>query len=985
MQLSDYFLLDDAAPATLLIGQYDPWLVALSLFIAVAASFMALTMAAAARNSPSRGMARLHLATGALALGAGIWSMHFIGMLAFQLCTTVNYTPGITLVSLVPGILASWVTLNLLSNNTVNITRLLAGGLAVGLGIGSMHYIGMAAMTLAPSLRYDPLFFALSIVVATVLATLALWISFGLRQHLKMRGNRIRLLAGAVMGLAIAGMHYTAMEAARFVGQADPDFIPGSDEHYLLSFSIALVTILLGVLISGLNALVRYRNLLARSEESASELQAMFDTAVDGIIKISAAGTILSANRSVACILGYSEDELLGHNVKMLMPTGHKENHDQYLSSYLITGTAKVMGQSREVFARHKDGRNIPVRLAIGEFRRAGTVTFVGFISDISERYKMEHDLRRAKEEAEQAAQAKSVFLANMSHEIRTPMNSILGFTELLLSSPLNETQERNLTIVRNSAQSLLALLNNILDTAKFESGSDVLESRDFSLRAICQQLIATQSLAARRKGIELILDYSTDIGEHFVGDPLRVQQVLLNLLSNAVKFTEQGRVDLQVCRCRRGGDGVEINVRDTGIGIPADRLHSIFDPFSQADTSMTRRFGGTGLGTTIARQLVELMGGQLEVSSMVGEGSCFTVCLPLPPGNASNDADMRMPEVRLPPLRILAADDVPQNLQLLEAILTRRGHRLISVCNGQDAVTLYCSGHFDLVLMDVQMPVMDGHEASRRIRLWESEHQRHATPIIALTASVLEQDRRAARAAGMDGFAAKPLDITELSLEIASVLGIEADDSDSLPATSSERLLINRQHGEALWQSRRQHMSAVRAFLTDDANQPGRLEALLRQGDTMQAGALREVHRLRGISANLSLESLADVYGLLEQHLHATNNDYPYPLVESVRRLHGELAQLIQAEGLPAADTPAGPQEPAMSGAELLAVLGALVHQLQRGELPDEPLADVMRSLPDTLADAVHDAALDFECEKLAALLDDYRQTLIKENRSDE
>ncbi|MEJ2762714.1 MHYT domain-containing protein [Photobacterium sp. MCCC 1A19761] len=229
--LQQYFIINEPDPSLLVTGQYSPWLVLLSLCIAIGASFMALSLAAAAKRRASPLMQRMHLLTGAASLGIGVWTMHFIGMLAFELCTTVSYDPGITLLSMLPSFLAAFVTLNLLAKRRVNWPKLLACGLIVGLGIGSMHYIGMAAMVLGPALRYEPFFFCLSIIVAAGLATLALWISFGLRKQLSLPGYQIRLLASLVMGLAIAGMHYTAMEATRFVGQMEPDFDPHSQKH----------------------------------------------------------------------------------------------------------------------------------------------------------------------------------------------------------------------------------------------------------------------------------------------------------------------------------------------------------------------------------------------------------------------------------------------------------------------------------------------------------------------------------------------------------------------------------------------------------------------------------------------------------------------------------------------------------------------------------------------------------------------------------
>lgn len=975
--LSDYFLVDDLDPSMLLIGQYNGWLVALSLLIAMGASYMALTLAASAKRRSSPTIQKLHLITGAGSLGIGVWSMHFIGMLAFELCTTVSYKPGITLVSAVPSILASWITLNMLARHQITWPRLMAGGLAVGLGIGTMHYIGMAAMTLGPALRYDPTLFAVSIVVAAGLATLALWISFGLRKYLALRGYVIRLIAGAVMGLAIAGMHYTAMEAARFVGQTDPDFVGGSQQHYTLAATVTVVTLLLSLAIAGLNAMARYRALLKRSEASASELRAMFDTAVDGIIKIAEDGTVLSFNHSAERILGYTEAEVLGRNVNMLMPAPHHQIHDNYLQNYLASGHARIIGEGREVFARHKDGHEIPIRLAIGEFRLGANTTFVGFLTDITERHAMERDLRQAKEQAEQAADAKSAFLANMSHEIRTPMNSIIGFTDLLLDTPLNGNQQKTLNVVRTSAQSLLTLLNDILDTAKFEHGKTELEIRDFSLLRTCQQLIATQGLAANRKGIDLELDYHSELDEFFLGDALRIQQVVLNLVSNAVKFTEHGQVVLRV-KPGTDGEGILISVEDTGIGIPADRLETIFAPFSQADSSMTRRFGGTGLGTTIARQLVELMGGTIGVTSTPGEGSCFTVALPLAPGQPVEELPKGLPETCLPELRILAADDVPQNLELLETIFAHRGHHLVTVNNGRDALEHFKSGPFDLVLMDVQMPILDGHEASRQIRAWEQAQQLPRTPIIALTASVLEQDRRQARDAGMDGFATKPLSIADLTREMARVLGL-AETLDHAGTSSSDaatRPHIDWVRGEALWRGANRHLAGIRKFRQAPANQPEHLEQLLAKAPQQ---VLAEVHRLKGIAGNLCLDQLTMCYARLERLLQ--QGQQPELALEQrhLRQLLADVDNLLAGTLEP--DTGSGlPVAPGANHIDADA-LSILIRQLQQGEMPDDGLNQIQCHLPPAMASQVAIAIDNFEPETAATLLETFRLTLIGES----
>lgn len=960
----DHFFVLNPTTEKLVTGQYDARLVVLSLLIAVGASYMALTLAAAARRSSSVFVHRMHLFSGSASLGFGIWSMHFIGMLAFEVPTHVYYHPWITALSSAPSLLASWVALSLLSKQEITAPRLLSGGVVVGAGIGAMHYLGMAAMEIGPALRYDPLLFALSIVVAVLLGTLALWISFGLRQRTRMRGFSRRLLAGTVMGLAIAGMHYTAMEAARFIGQPDPEFLPGSNRHTALALAIAFITVGLSLLAAGINALVRYRALMRRSLETASELQAIVDAAVDGIVKISDRGIILSFNESAERIFGYRAGEVVGKNVRMLMPNPHQDAHDSYLKNYLHTGERKIIGSGREVWALHKDGHQIPVRLAIGEARLGGISAFVGFISDITERHRMETDLRRAKEDAEQAAAAKSAFLANMSHEIRTPMNAIIGFTDLVLDTPLNQSQARHLGVVKTSARSLLNLLNDILDTAKLDGGHTELEHRDFSLRALCEQIIAAQSLNAGRKGLFLKLDYQAQ--EHFKGDPLRIQQVLLNLVSNAVKFTHTGGVTLMVQQ--QEAEKVTILIEDTGIGIAADRIDTIFEPFTQADASMTRRFGGTGLGTTIARQLAELMGGQIAVTSALGQGSTFRVSLPLQPGQPVAEEHHSDHETSLPPLRILVADDVPQNLELLSTLLAQRKHTVSTVSNGREALERSCRQAFDLILMDVQMPDMNGHEATRAIRQREAAENRHYTPVIALTASVLEDDRRQALESGMDGFAIKPIDIPELTREIARVLGIQAGPAVDRRAIH-ELTVVDDNVVAQLWPDAIAHQRAVARFLSAEDNQPDTLRQQPHATDTASLA-----HRLRGVAGNLGLKALVNALEALESAL-AQNQPVADHLWQSLDDRYSDIRAWL--ETCPGMGEPETQQALIPDEKPSAAALAEIIDRLQHGELPDQLFAQLKPRLPEQLASDVVDAMSEFEPEKAADLLQQYRDTL--------
>jgi PAS domain S-box-containing protein len=1091
---SQFFITRGAQDVHTLSGSYDVGLVILSLLIAMGASYMALSLADIAQRGYTRFMQRLHLVTGSLALGTGVWAMHFIGMLAFRLGVPVHYHAGITLLSAVPSLLASWVTLTMLVRHAVTLPRLLAGGVAVGLGIGTMHYTGMAAMQLQPTLLYDPTLFIVSILVAVSLAALALWISFGLRLHLDIGDGTLRLVAAVVMGLAISGMHYTAMQAARFVGSPQPGYHAEHNSQFALAIGIAAVTVVLSLLVAAVNALARYQDLLRRSEQSASELKAMFDTAVDGIVKIAPNGTILAANRSAQNLLGYAEHEMLGNNVSLLMPEPHRSQHDGYLEQYLRTGQARIIGSGREVIARHKSGREIPVRLALGESRLGNQHIFVGFLSDVSEqkalerelqererqyrtlisnipgaafrclwdehwttlfisdyihtltgwpagdfmqgtvtlasllhpddlarldqemeqarinqasyalKYRMRHrngtwlwieeiatpifqagsdqvrwidgilmditqrqhletQLRESKYQAEQAALAKSAFLANMSHEIRTPMNAVIGFTELVLETPLNDQQVRNLTIVRTSARSLLSLLNDILDTAKLESGHTELESRNFSLRNVCEQILATQSLAAGRKKVQLCLRYHPQVPDFFMGDPLRVQQILLNLISNAVKFTDTGTVTVHV---RPAAGGVAVTVRDTGIGIAPDRLQRIFEPFSQADSSMTRRFGGTGLGTTIARQLTQLMKGRISVVSVPGKGTAFRVHLPLQPGTPVEVRASHIAEIELPPLRLLVADDVEQNLELIVALLGARKHQITTATDGQQAVQLYRDGSFDAVLLDVQMPVMNGHDACREIRRIEREYRRKPVPIIALTASVTEQDRRQATEAGMDGFAVKPLDLHEITSELARLTrmpGIPIPRKP--PAPAAVERVVDTEKIAGLWGSQSAHVRALARFLNATDTAPSHLENQLQAGDTDQA--LQLTHRIKGTAGNLCLTHIYSVLSDLEnqlsgQHLNAARS--------TVSRYHAAFeAACNYLLALPVPDLP--DDEAALCGEPLdIDLLRELIQKLERGETPTELLTSLRAALPRDIYEQALEAMDNFEPDLAATAL---------------
>jgi PAS domain S-box-containing protein len=418
----------------------------------------------------------------------------------------------------------------------------------------------------------------------------------------------------------------------------------------------------------------------------------------------------------------------------------------------------------RTELSRH-DGQHFKVDINSSFIELEGRQYQLCSIEDITERMRIKEELRRAKELAERAAAAKSEFLATMSHEIRTPMNGVLGFMSLLKQSSLTDTQREYVDIALRSGEGLLAIINDILDFSKIDAGRLVIEQGTVQLRRLCEDILALMRPRAEEKRLQLTFHCTSNCPAAIGGDPVRVRQVLLNLVGNAIKFTEHGSVSVFI---ESRGDSIHMSVTDTGPGIDPKDQARLFERFTQADTSTTRRYGGTGLGLAISRRLAEMMGGSIGVSSRVGWGSTFWVRLP------ANPTQVMQPLAQGPTaadptllnLHVLVADDNAVNRRLTEQYLQKLGCQISMAENGAQAIEAVEGGGVDLVLMDCHMPVMDGFEATARIRHSDSPYAK--TPIVALTASATAEDRDLCLTAGMNDFLPKPLVFDELRVVLS-------------------------------------------------------------------------------------------------------------------------------------------------------------------------------------------------------------------------
>ncbi|MBF0131813.1 MAG: PAS domain S-box protein [Magnetococcales bacterium] len=618
---------------------------------------------------------------------------------------------------------------------------------------------------------------------------------------------------------------------------------------------------------------------MLKLRRSEAILRSIIDTAVSGIVTIDQTGQIILFNPAAERMFGYHTAEVTGKNVTILMPSPYREEHDRYLKNFLETGTHKIIGIGREVTGRKKNGDIFPIDLAVSKVDLDDVILFVGIITDATQRKSAEASLLAAKHSAESADRFKSEFLATMSHEIRTPMHAILGFLHLILQTELNDKQRDYLLKIKNSSINLMVIINDILDLSKIGAGKMILETTDFYIDDVLTHVTNVVGIQAKEKGLALFLERHPDVPDTMIGDPTRLGQILVNMTNNAVKFTETGEINVSIQTMAFRDHRVQLlfRVRDTGIGMTPEQCATLFQSFTQGDVSTTRRYGGSGLGLSICKRLVEMMAGEIDVVSQAGRGSVFSFTVWLGVPSEQQDQDLRQlgdtgdkheqssvvnPAWNLSGVTILVAEDAVINQEIVTEVLGRVGMIVTVAGDGAAAVRQVQERGFDIILMDIHLPIMDGITATRHIRALPHGKK---IPILAMTASALETDRDKCLEAGMNDFITKPIEPDKLlevlhpwfpGRENQAVILQGIDLEVGLKRVGGRIILLRK-----LW----------KRFLEEYGQKHDRIREALGQKD--RETALRFVHTLKGVSGSVGAIELQQSAIMLESALRDSDN----------------------------------------------------------------------------------------------------------------
>ena len=606
------------------------------------------------------------------------------------------------------------------------------------------------------------------------------------------------------------------------------------------------------------------RKLDQRLRDQQFYTRSLIESNIDALMTTDPFGIITDVNKQMEALTGCSRDELIGAPFKsyftdperaeagIKLVLREKAVTDYELTALSRTGKRTVVSYNATTF--YDRGRTLQ-----GVFAAA---------RDVTEQKRVEEELKLARAAAESASRTKSDFLASMSHEIRTPMNAIMGIADLLARTPLSVEQDKYVQVFRRAGDNLLNLINDILDLSKVEASQLELERTGFTLTDLVEKVIEMVSVRSEEKGLTLAWDIAADVPAELIGDPTRLRQVLLNLLGNAIKFTESGGVSLRVTRDADASvpTALRFIVSDSGIGIAPDKIGRVFERFRQADSSTTRRFGGSGLGLTISKRLVELMGGRIWAESVVNQGSVFYFAVPFEQWSdyarrsvAPINAEISGP---LPALRILLVEDSEDNCIITVAYMADTPYQVDIAENGAVACEMFAAADYDVVLMDRQMPVMDGLTATRTIRSWERANGRQATPIIALTASALKGDREMCLAAGCTAFLTKPIKQDVL---------LQAIRDRTLVATPREAVAPTLRSASAP-PSDPMIAARVPVFLQNRRKDVATMLSALSLGDLPTVQRLG--HNMRGTGAGYGFQAITDIGAAIELEAGKGNAD---------------------------------------------------------------------------------------------------------------